>query len=304
MKESLDDRFSSGDFVASGVVHLQDKVAVIGVHLAGVEGCATASEGPIVGFQPATSIERVEVIFPVEVEATSLSVVRLNLDVVVVGVPRHASVAEVVAPACERGCPEIHHQDLWLVKEENVGCVLNVSHNISIETPRDVGGCPLDHVLVHVGMWLEGVGVLLVLLLPLPDNVRAERVISDRRDKLHVDFIPSLLGPVRASPVGKEGGDGAVLVSSLHTRGETTVSEGLVRLDLSTDIVGTRQAGGTQDNSKAAHSSICCLYSFKTYKHLQGYLSLTRHTHGVLGFWGFGVLAIFKILAIFELPSG
>ena len=102
------DNFSS--FVALGVVHLEDKSAIFGVDLAGIESRAVISEAPPVTLEPPALIKRVEIVLPVKLELASLRVVRLHFHVVVASVPGHAGVVEVVTPACEGGRPEVHSQ--------------------------------------------------------------------------------------------------------------------------------------------------------------------------------------------------
>ena len=98
-----------------------------------------------------------------------------------------------------------------------------------------------------VGAWLDAPAVLLVLLLPLPDDVGAEGVARDAGDKLNVDLVPAFLGPARAVPVGEEGANGSVLARALDAGGETTVSESLVGLDLTRSVVGGGDASDCSD---------------------------------------------------------
>ena len=175
------------------MVELENKSAILSVDLAGVEGRTVVTEAPAVRLIPAIGIERVKVVLPVEVKATSLRVVVLNLDVVVAREEWHALVAEVITPACEGGRPEIHKQVLRLVGPVDVCATIFPAAFVAIDGPADVLGGPLDDIFVPVGAWLEAITVLLILLLPLPDDVGAEWVRIDGRHELNVDLVPALL---------------------------------------------------------------------------------------------------------------
>ena len=169
-----------------------------------------------------------------EVKTASLSVVRLHLDIVILDVPRHVGVTEIVTPSRESWRPEIHHQVLRLGQELHVGGVLLTAHGLTIEVPLDIGGGPLNHILVPIGAGLVRVDIGLILLLPLPDNVCAEGVVFDGGNQLNIDLVPALLRPVRAVPVKEERADGALFVTTLHTDRESTVSECLICFNLTT----------------------------------------------------------------------
>ena len=161
------------------MVHFENESAVLSVDHVVVEGRTVATEGPVVRLDPAVVIKVVKVVLPVEVEAASLRVVVLNLDVVVAREEWHALVAEVGTPASSFERPEVHHKDLWLVGEFDGGATISPAALFAVDAPADVLGGPLDDIFVPVGAWLEASAVLLILLLPLPDDVGAEWVVFD-----------------------------------------------------------------------------------------------------------------------------
>ena len=89
--------------------HLQDEVAVLDVGLRGAEGCVVSIEGRIVALVPPVSVESLELIAPMEIEAFSLLVVRVGFNVVVHHVPRHIASVKSFAPRLESWSPKVHH---------------------------------------------------------------------------------------------------------------------------------------------------------------------------------------------------
>ena len=224
--------------VSPRLLQLDVEGTVLSVNLRAVESGGVVTEAPSVGLHPAAAVEAVKVVLPVEVEATGRRVPLLNFDVVVAGVPGHVVVVEVVTPAWEGRRPEVHHEVLRLVQEVHTIGAFGLAAHVSIDSPRDIVRGPLDHVLVPVLTWPEVLAVELIILLPLPDDVSAEWSTANRGHHLHIDLVPALLSPVRPSPVREEGGDGAILIGTLHAHSESTVGEGLVGLDLTTAVVG------------------------------------------------------------------
>jgi hypothetical protein len=96
-------------------LHLEDEVSLLDVSLGGTESSTVGIESGVVTLVPSLSVEGVEVILPVEVEASSLLVVVVSLNVVVEEVPWHVLGVEALAPGLESGCPEVHHDGLSLV---------------------------------------------------------------------------------------------------------------------------------------------------------------------------------------------
>ena len=140
---------------------------------------------------------------------------------------------------------------LRLVGEVNVVSTSDSTALMTIDGPSDVLWLPLNSILVPVSTRLEVLAVPLVVLLPLPDDVGAERMIVDGWHNLDVDLVPAFLSPVRAIPVSEERADGARLARTLHADGETSVSEGLVGFDFTTAVVRSSEAGHSQGNSES-----------------------------------------------------
>ena len=89
--------------------HLQDEVAVLDVGLRGAEGRVVGIKGRIVALVPPVSVESLELIAPMEIEAFSLLVVRVGFNVVVHHVPRHIASVKSFAPRLESWGPKVHH---------------------------------------------------------------------------------------------------------------------------------------------------------------------------------------------------
>ena len=75
----------------------------------------------------------------------------------------------------------------------NIFSSFDFAAKVAIDGPADVLGGPLNHVFVPVSTRLEALAILLVLLLPLPDDVCAEWVRVDGWHKLNIDLVPALL---------------------------------------------------------------------------------------------------------------
>ena len=140
---------------SSWFVHLEDQVAVLGVHLTRVERRAVVIEAPTIALDPSGAVERIKVVLPVEIKRTRPRIVLLHFYVVVLRVPRHVPVVEVVAPTRERWRPEVHHQVLGLILPRDGACVCSAAHLSPIDKPGNVAWCPLEGVLVEIGARLE-----------------------------------------------------------------------------------------------------------------------------------------------------
>jgi hypothetical protein len=84
-------------------LHLEHKVSIDNVGLAGTEGCTVSIEGGVVTLVPSVGVEGVEVILPVEIESLGLAIPSVSLNIVVVDIPWHFLVVEAFAPRV-KGC--------------------------------------------------------------------------------------------------------------------------------------------------------------------------------------------------------
>ena len=211
---------------------------------------------------PPAGVIVVKVVPPVEVEALGAPVVGVDLNIVVSGVPWHASVVEACAPGGEGWGPEVHHEDLVLVHEVDVWGSVERSDLSAIESPDDVLWGPLDLILMPVSSWVEAVDVLLVLLLVMLEGVGAEGAWLSW-DNLDIDLVPLVGTPIWAVPEEEEGSDGSLLSTSLDSGLEETILEILVGSDLTTTVSSSLGAG--------KHQGSKC----KFLKHLFSYLLIT-----------------------------
>ena len=86
-----------------GVVglHLENEVAILDVSLRRAERRRVGIKGSIIALVPAVSIEGIEVITPVEVEAVCVMVVNVSLNVIILDKPWHICGVESLAPGFE-----------------------------------------------------------------------------------------------------------------------------------------------------------------------------------------------------------
>ena len=223
-------------------LHLKDKITARCVHIRWVEdaGVGLESSG---GLVPAARVERIEVIAPVEFEFVFFLVVGKDLNIVVEHVPWHVNGVETSAPGVETWCPEVHSQGLSLVDEvDSLSRAFGeMADLLSINGEGDVFGRVLDFISVPVVMWVELMGVVVVLELVVTitvDHVGGEGVALNRGNNLDVDFVPTTRVEARAVPVGEEGSNGAFSVGCLHAGHELSVVEFLVGGDRATLKVG------------------------------------------------------------------
>ena len=84
---------------------------------------------------------------------------------------------------------------MGLVQESHVWRVAALAHHLTINSPKNVLGCPFDLVVIEaivcgVLLWFEIFDIRLVVHSILPDDICAHRVVIDRRHYLYVDLIP------------------------------------------------------------------------------------------------------------------
>ena len=101
----------------SGLIHLEDEIALLDEDLRAHEGGGVVSEAIVVAWLPSGEIEEIKVVSPVKVEHARLLVVVVDLDVVVHCVPWHIDIVEANLPLRELWCPEVHHECLRLSNE-------------------------------------------------------------------------------------------------------------------------------------------------------------------------------------------
>jgi len=232
--------------VAIVVVHLEDEAAILDVGLAAHEERRVVLEAPVVASVPLLLIEVLEVISPSQLELFSRLVVIVDLDIVVLGVPWHVSVIEVVIPWGPAGSPEVHHELSRHVQEVHVLSALSLSHEVVVDVPADVVRGPLDGVSVPIGVGVEASGVVVVLGAIPPDDIHAVGVLMDGGHELNVDLIPAV-GPVLGR-VCEKGLHSAHLARVLHFHDELAVVEPLLGANLTGEVIGLGDARDHQSS--------------------------------------------------------
>ncbi len=213
-------------------LHFQMQITVLSKHVRGVELARVRLERAS-GLVPATTVESVEVIAPVELELLVLGVPLMNLNVVVKGVPGHIERIQIFAPRMESGSPEVHAEGLRLVEVVNCSVLVpsGMSDLNSINDKSDISRCPFNLISVPVIERVEAMGVVMRLDLIFAvavDHVHRKRVSLDRGHDLNVDLVPVLRGEVRPIEIGEERGNCASAVRGLHPRHELAIREVLV----------------------------------------------------------------------------
>ena len=222
------------------VVHLEDKVAIFDVNLAAHEKRGVVLETPIVASVPFLGVKGVEVVSPSQGEVFLVNVVVVDLDEVVLGVPGHLGVIEIVVPWRPDRSPEVHHELSVVLEEVNILGALSLSDELVIDVPADVVGSPLNGVGEPVGLGVETGGVVMVLSAIFPDNVHGEGVLGHRRYNFDIDLVPAMR-PV-LSCVCEEGLNSSHLVRVLHLSDELSVLEPFLGSNLTRKVVGLSNA--------------------------------------------------------------
>ena len=90
-------------------LHLQDKFSIGYSNLRSTEDCTVGIKSSVVSLVPFASIKRIEVILPVELKTTSLTVECVCFDKVVLYLPWHILRIKAMGPAFKRWGPKVHH---------------------------------------------------------------------------------------------------------------------------------------------------------------------------------------------------
>ena len=238
--------------VAIVVVHLEVKLTVLDVDLAGHEEGRVVLEAPVVAGVPFLGIPGVEVISPSELEVLGGLIIIVNFNEVVLGVPGHLGVIEIVVPWGPHRTPEVHHELSGHVEEVNILLTFALANEFVVDVPADIVGSPFDGVGEPVRAGVETGGVVVVLSSILPDDVHGEGVLSDGWDNLNIDLVPAM-GPV-LSGVGEEGLNGTHLSWVLHLNDELSVGEPFLGADLTRKIVSLSDSSECNNSgSKLVH---------------------------------------------------
>jgi len=157
--------------VAIVVIHLEDEAALLDVDLAGHEEGGVVLEAPVVAGVPLLGVKRVEVVSPAQLEILSVVVVVMNFNEVVLGVPGHLGIIEIVVPWRPARSPEVHHELSRHVEEVHILLTFALADQLVVDVPGDLVGSPLDGVGKPVRARVEAGGVGVILGTVLPDNV-------------------------------------------------------------------------------------------------------------------------------------
>ena len=243
--------------VAIVVVHLQDQVTILNINLARHEQGGVVLKSPVVARVPFFRVKCVEVVSPSQSEIFFILIVVIDLDEVVLGVPWHLSVVEIVIPRFPAGRPEVHHELRGHLQEVHILCALALAHELVVDVPADVVRGPLDRVGEPIAARVEASRVVMILLAVLPDNVHGEGVLSDGGHDLHIDLVPAV-GPVLCG-IGEERLNSTHLHGVLHLGNEFTVLEPLLRADLTGKVVGLSKAReGNDSDGQLLHLVLIC----------------------------------------------
>jgi len=190
-------------------LHLDNEVAVRSVDLLGVENAAVGLEAAAC-LVPATAVEGVEIVAPVELKFVQVLVVGEDFDVIVKDVPGHVSGIEALTPRVEGGRPEVHSHRLGLVHQlDSLGGVSSqMAHLVSIDGETDVIRGPFKLVDVPVVVRVEAVRVVVILELVVAvavNHVRRERITLNRGHNLDIELVPATRVEPRTVPVSEEG---------------------------------------------------------------------------------------------------
>ena len=210
-------------------LHFEHEVAILDISLRRTESCRICIKCGVITLVPPFGVERIKIVAPVELEGFIVRVPGIGLNIVVLYEPWHVLSGEPFTPRFESGSPEVHHDGLTLLHEGDRGIVtLNTSHLLVVDGPGDELRCPGHLVDMPVVFRVETAHIVMALLFMMTvaiDDIERDRILFDRGDDLHIELVPATRVEIRSIPVSKEGRNCALLVRSLHTGDEFTVSE-------------------------------------------------------------------------------
>ena len=166
---------------------------------------------------PSRLIKFIKVVPPLIVEAFSVEIVPVDLDIVEEEVPGHIIGLEIRAPCVEVGRPKVHPQVLSFVHELHSIMLFSIqmAHLIAINRIRDVVWSPLHLICVPIVINFDPLSVSMILKLVVTvtiDSVRGQRIARERRHDIHVDLVPTTGIETWSIPIGVKGGHCAFLV--------------------------------------------------------------------------------------------
>ena len=119
-------------------LHLEHKIAIACVDILWVEDTAIGLKTTAC-LMPATAVECIKVISPVENELTSVNIIVEDLNVVVKDIPWHVNWVEAISPRVEGWGPEVHSKGLILLHELDRWIVgRNMADFVTVDGPADV----------------------------------------------------------------------------------------------------------------------------------------------------------------------
>ena len=234
------------------VIHLQHERSVLDVDLAAHEERGVVVEAPVVACVPLLLIERLKVVPPAQFEIFLVHIVIIDLDEIILGIPRHVGVIEVVVPGRPGRSPEVHHELRGHGKEVHIFGALALAHELVLDEPADLLRGPLDCVGDPVVARVEARGVVVVLGTIPPNDVHGEWIFVYGRHELNIDLVPAM-GPILRR-VREEGLNGTHLSRILHSHHELAVVEPLLRADLTREVISL---SNTCDNGSNELLHLC-----------------------------------------------
>ena len=90
-------------------LHFEYQITLLNIRLRSSESSAVGVKCGIVTLVPSVRIKHIEIVFPVEIKATSLVIVGIRLYVIKQKIPGHVLSVQALTPGLEGRGPEVHH---------------------------------------------------------------------------------------------------------------------------------------------------------------------------------------------------
>ena len=236
------------------IFHLQNERAILDIGLATHEERRVVIKSPVVARVPLRLIEGVEVISPAKREVLLIHIIIIHFNEIILGIPRHVRVIEVVVPRRPGWGPEVHHKLSGHGKEVHILGALALTYKLVLNEPADLLRSPFNGVSDPVSAGVEASGVVMILSAVSPNNVHGEGILVNGRHELNIDFVPAM-GPVLSS-VSEEGLNGTHLSRILHFHNEFTVMEPLLRTNFTGEVIGLSDTSDNGSN-ELLHLCLC-----------------------------------------------
>ena len=177
----LEDSGVSAMMVLCNRLHLDHQVAVLSIDILRVE-YATVGLEATARLMPASAIECIEVIPPVEFELFQFRIIDISLNIIEEQIPWHVRCVKPGAPRLESRRPKVHSERLSLcdVLDSFDALGRKMADTVAINSERDILRSPLHSVNMPIVMRIEVLSIVVVFNFGMAiakDHICGHRIV-------------------------------------------------------------------------------------------------------------------------------